>query len=348
MNAEIEPLTISRWRELAGGFKDYNYRQIWEYGTACAYRLGAVSEHIAFTSEGEVLGMTDVRIRRTPLFNAGIAYVNGGPLVRRDDPSDSLRLWACLEALIAEFVWDRNLVLRINAPIGSSEWNGTQAKIFSEIGFRPALAYRAYRTFILNLDRSEEELRKGFVHSWRTNLNRSEESDITLSIGTGLSLFEEFCDLYRQLITRKQFTADLDAVFYTRLQPQLTGREQFQVFIARIGNEPIAGYVTSFLGDTCTALLAATSQKGLEHRAAYRLQWAIIQEARRRKCSWYDLGGIDPENNPGVYRFKKGLGGHDVTAPGPFEIRPAGLKRYLVAGGERLYRLLKTSTVLSR
>jgi hypothetical protein len=27
---------------------------------------------------------------------------------------------------------------------------------------------------------------------------------------------------------------------------------------------------------------------------------------------WYDLGGIDPEGNPGVYSFKRGFSGIDV------------------------------------
>ncbi len=73
-------------------------------------------------------------------------------------------------------------------------------------------------------------------------------------------------------------------------------------------------------------------------KASYLLQWHTIQQARQRGCRWYDLGGIDPLGNPGVYHFKQGLGGQDVCAPGPFELRPAGLRRHIVRTGEWVYR----------
>ena len=55
---------------------------------------------------------------------------------------------------------------------------------------------------------------------------------------------------------------------------------------------------------------------------------------------WYDLGGIDPEENPGVYKFKRGLNGKEVRAAGPHELRPGGLDGFLTDKAEALYRRL--------
>ena len=51
----------------------------------------------------------------------------------------------------------------------------------------------------------------------------------------------------------------------------------------------------------------------------------------------YDLGGIDPEGNPGVFHFKRGLGGVEVQAAGPYEARPSGLAGRLPLAVERGY-----------
>ena len=71
------------------------------------------------------------------------------------------------------------------------------------------------------------------------------------------------------------------------------------------------------------------------------LQWHAIKTAREQGIYWYDLGGIDPKVNPGVYHFKKGLGGSDITAPGPFELSPGGLKQRIIFSSEQIYRTLR-------
>ena len=56
---------------------------------------------------------------------------------------------------------------------------------------------------------------------------------------------------------------------------------------------------------------------------------------------WYDLGGIDPAENEGVYRFKARMSGIDVTAPGPFELLPDGARAWVTRAAERVYRAVR-------
>jgi hypothetical protein len=71
--------------------------------------------------------------------------------------------------------------------------------------------------------------------------------------------------------------------------------------------------VASAMGDSAIYLLGATSDDGLNAKGAYLLQWTLIQWLKENCFKWYDLGGIDPEGNPGVYSFKRGLSGADVS-----------------------------------
>ena len=164
---------------------------------------------------------------------------------------------------------------------------------------------------------------------------------MTLKSGTNEEFFSVFCNLYKALINRKDFDVDLTPDFYRQVQGSLSEHERFVVSIVYENDRPVAGHVASILGDMCVYLLGATNEAGLQCRAAYLAQWHVIQMARERGCRYYDLGGIDPDNNPGVYHFKKGMGGVDTTVPGPFEYYPGRLKKTLVLRGEQMYRYLK-------
>jgi lipid II:glycine glycyltransferase (peptidoglycan interpeptide bridge formation enzyme) len=45
----------------------------------------------------------------------------------------------------------------------------------------------------------------------------------------------------------------------------------------------------------------------------------MIKWLKGNGFQFYDLGGIDPEQNPGVYHFKQGFSGQDVSRIAPFE-----------------------------
>jgi len=102
----------------------------------------------------------------------------------------------------------------------------------------------------------------------------------------------------------------------------------------------VAGHLGSCLGDTCVYLLGAADRVGLEQKASYLLQWHVICAAQARHAVRYDLGGVDPDRNPGVYHFKSGLGGTEVVVPGPFECAPGAMGRMIVRGAERVHRWL--------
>jgi lipid II:glycine glycyltransferase (peptidoglycan interpeptide bridge formation enzyme) len=110
--------------------------------------------------------------------------------------------------------------------------------------------------------------------------------------------------------------------------------------LARLGDKAVAGHIGAYHGDTAVYLLGAANEAGLKSNASYLLQWRVIEYAKERGCNWYDLGGIDPEGNPDVYRFKMRIGGIDVCAPGPYESGNR-LRRAFLQKLESLYRMIR-------
>jgi hypothetical protein len=337
------------WHAQARSFLDYGYRQAWAYTEAMATRANAAVENLAVRyRDGETIALASVRVKRIPFLDTGIAYISGGPLVLRQFSAGAERALAItLEALHSEYVDRRHLNLRIAPPPGPGDWNAAQDRVFAAQTSFARNAQAADRTILLDLRQPEDEIRGSFAKKWRNSLNRSERAELTPVIGDDPSLFRSFTPLFDELIRRKGFEVDLGPGFYASIQDRLDAEERLVVCLAKdSAGEPVAGIVVSVIGGTAVYLLGAANARGRETHASYRLQWEAIRKARSCGCRWYDLGGIDPDGNPGVYQFKARMGGMEVEASGPFEAAARGPRAHVTAGAE--WALRRARSVRSR
>jgi lipid II:glycine glycyltransferase (peptidoglycan interpeptide bridge formation enzyme) len=112
--------------------------------------------------------------------------------------------------------------------------------------------------------------------------------------------------------TRKQFETSVDVDEFGRIHEMLPAGQRMHTFLARKDGEAVAALVIPHIGDTGLYLLGATNEKARELKAAYFLQWSVMMWLKEHGARCYDLGGIDPEANPGGYHFKSGFNGLDV------------------------------------
>jgi hypothetical protein len=339
----VEVVSNDDWDALLEQFDDANYRQLSAYSVAAASRVGARSENVAIRQGDELLGLCNVRTRKLPLLPIGIAYINGAPLIRRqpmafDDGVTVLSV--CLHALRDEFVKRRGHVLRAVGVARTDLSQEAANRVFGEAGFNPSEAKGRYRTILVDIGRELPEIRRGLDQKWRNILNKSERQEIEVTRGTGAAMFNEFAELHRGLVMRKQLDVDMGPEFFLGLQDRLAETDRFVVHLATQAGRVVAGHIGAYHGDTAVYLLGAANEAGLKSNASYLLQWRVIEYAKERGCRWYDLGGIDPEANPDVYRFKSRIGGIDVCAPGPYESGTSA-RRVLVQKMELLYRMIK-------
>jgi len=102
--------------------------------------------------------------------------------------------------------------------------------------------------------------------------------------------------------------------------------------------------VATAIGDTGIYLLGATSDAGLNAKGAYLLQWNMIQWLKENGIRWYDLGGIDPDANPGVFHFKKGFSGVDVLQVSPLVASRSAVSSAMAKAGMAMQRVLRSSS----
>jgi lipid II:glycine glycyltransferase (peptidoglycan interpeptide bridge formation enzyme) len=340
---EVDRATPAEWAQMLDPFDDANIYQTAAYG---AVRWGEKNlSRIVLKRDGEVAGMAQVRIIRPTPLKFGMAYLRWGPLwERRGMPLDPEVPSRLVQAIEDEYLGKRKLFLRVlpNAFVGSSRAEAMQAA-FCRFTAEPLDASNTYRTFLVDLAPTLEQLRIGLDPKWRNKLCGAEKKNLTVLAGNGGDEYRTFQQMYDQMRRRKVFETTVDVDEFGRIQEALVESQRMRILICKENGIPVAGLVASVMGDSAIYLLGATSDDGLKSKGAYLLHWTLIHWLKENGIRWYDLGGIDPEGNPGVYAFKRGFSGRDVCQLNPLVASGSGVSSGLVKAGLAMQRTMRGS-----
>ena len=338
---DVDRVKAAEWSEMLDLFLDANLYQTWSYG---AVRWGRKNlSHLVLRQNGEVVGIAQLRIVRPANMPFGMAYLRWGPLLhRRGRQPDAEVARNVARALHEEYVHKRKLFLRVlpNAFLGSSRAVLFQAA-FSGFTSEPRSSADTYRTFILDLAPPLEELRRKLDKKWRNQLTRSEKNGLKVVARNGTDEYQSFCPMYHQMQRRKPFESTVSVEEFGRIQEDLPESHRMRILICEQEGVPVAGLVASTMGDSAIYLLGATSDDGLNSKGSYLLHWTLIQWLKENGFQYYDLGGINPERNPGVYHFKSGLSGADASQISPLIACDSVLSSAIVRAGEKAHSTLR-------
>jgi Acetyltransferase (GNAT) domain len=312
LSVQVDGQTPASWADILARFADASIYQSWAYG---AVRWGERNlSHLVLRRDGQVVAAAQLRIARLPMIPAGLAYLRWGLFEEMGRPFDPAVVVEMMARLRHEYVDRRGLALQVIPPAFAE---GAHAPAFytalEQSGLRPEPFAAAYRTILVDLTPPADMLRKGLNQKWRNQLNRAEKNGLALEVSDSAAAYREFVPLYQSMWERKQFESSVDVEEFARVQALLSGAARMQTFLARSGGEVIGASVCSLMGNHAIYLLGATNEQARELKAAYFLQWQAMLWLKARGARTYDLGGIDPDANPGGYHFKSGFGGTAVS-----------------------------------
>ncbi|AJE02806.1 lipid II:glycine glycyltransferase FemX [Geobacter pickeringii] len=337
--AEFDRVTREEWSSLLRLFDDATIIQTWDFPESVC--PGQQVSRLVLRRGEEVVALAQARIVATPLIARGIAYVAWGPLWRRQGRAPSLEIFdAALAALQNEFVERRKLLLRISPNIVGSEFPEAR-RMLAERGFSKARQAGDYRTIMIDISVPLPEVRGNLERTRRQHLANAERTALEVRQGTALDYYEKFKTVYRAHLSRKGLLTDVDIGRWEKLQETLPEIEKPQILVACDRGEAVGAFVVSCLGGTSFPIAVAATEAGLKANASPLLYWRALEWLKGEGCRTYDMGGIDPEGNPGGYQFKKGFGGKDVTFIGTFEECRNALSRGVVSLSEPMYTLAK-------
>lgn len=336
----LAQVSAERWTELLDQFADANFYQTHAFGSV-SWGEHQV-RHLAFLRSGHPVAGAQVRVKKLPMLGLGVAYLRWGPCIqKRDQPWPTHLFREVLAALVDEFAFRQRLLLRVIPNIYQDDPSASDAlAILAEAGFAKADASPPYRTIRVDISPEPAALRKSLDQKWRNQLNGAERNQLIVQTGDDDALFAEFLRLYDEMMARKQFHSTVDPRAFRRIQAALPTSHRMRISVCYKDQVPQCAIICTGVGSSGIYLLGATSNEGMKSKGSYLLHWNMMLRLRDLGCRWYDLGGINPETNPGVYHFKSGMGGRDSSMLGTFERSDNRTSRLLVSTAEALTRRL--------
>jgi len=328
-------------KQLLGQARHASWRQFPAYADTAARAAGAKSVYVSAARNGEILAVTNVRIKKLPIISTGIAMIAHGPVIL--SPSKETAADIC--CALREYLTIQNgFTLRINPAVNIADENTQPFESDGPGDFKPVPG-SGYQSYIIDLEPDLDRLRKNLNGKWRTDLRRGEkavaEGQIKITRSHDRSDFLRFQPLLEELAAKKGFQAPQDANFFAAMVKHCDDSERVVVHLAWHQDQLVGGHIGAYSGDMAVYLLGATNDVGRDLRASFLLQWAAIEYARILGMRHYDLGGVDEQANPSVYRFKKRMGGTFYDGTAMFEARARWPKGQIVDIAETVYRKLR-------
>ena len=182
---------------------------------------------------------------------------------------------------------------------------------------RPATLLSNGMTMSLNLSQSIEDIQAGLTQNWRRALKKSLKMPFNIvSVSDPVIIAQLYSEMKssKSLSTREIFS-----------QEAITSMMKcFKENIIVLGAEDKEGNLVAIRGalvskNKATDIFAATSNRGRALMASHAVFMALLSKCHNQGCKLYDLNGINPSNNMGVYNFKKGTGASPLVSLGEFE-----------------------------
>ena len=206
------------------------------------------------------------------------------------------------------------------------------------VGFLEATDTQPQCTALIDLTRSEEELRHDLSASTRYNINAGERKGIKVREGkrSEINVFLKFLE---ETAARKKLILPKEANYHAKQFATLNGEGIMKLFVAERVSQPLVVSLVVFYADTAYYLHAANSSEQPKLRASYSLVWQTILESKKACLKKFDFWGIAPTDDPnhswaGVTSFKLSFGSkRECYEPG-FDLP--------YKGSYKLTRLLET------
>ncbi|MCK5459689.1 peptidoglycan bridge formation glycyltransferase FemA/FemB family protein, partial [Candidatus Parcubacteria bacterium] len=211
-----------------------------------------------------------------------------------------------------------NLSLKIDC-----HHNGWSPARVKNLGF-----IRSYRdiqprsTIFIDLKQPESKILSQMKPKHRYNIRLAEKRGVKIKTADKKSLeseFNKFWQLLELTALRDEFAIHKKKYYWEMLNlgAAIKSKQNFAVrlYIAEHNKKIIAAAVVGCFGDIAVYLHGASDNSQRALMAPHLLQWKIIQDIKKNRYSFYDLGGIKSESEKsssqkdwgGITRFKVGF-----------------------------------------
>jgi len=291
----------------------------------------ALKEHGAFVG-----GAIVMKYRFSP--KECFYYMPEGPVLPGDESIDGAVFGRLLEAIDERRATEQQTVSHLRM---EPRWPLLPGFVS---GFREVPpfgdAYMEPRnTLCIDLRCTEAALLAQMKAKGRYNIRVAQRHGVSVTEDTSDAGLADFLRIYADMAARQRIRRKPSDYFRT-LVTLLSARGQGSLYFAGHRGVRLAAALVVFFGERATYFYGGSRDARRETMAPYLLHFEIMREARARGCSWYDLWGVAPENEPdhpwgAISVFKRKFGGIDVSLVPTLDLvyHSSSYARYLAQGG---------------
>ena len=319
---------VTQWREwsaeeAARGW-DAALMTLPGYSIYQSYGWGEVKRHGGWTVrrgsvmvDGASAAMAQCLVREARWVKTALIWTPGGPA---GSASGRLQLGDALRARYPGW----RLTLRSNF---LTEATQEETAGLRETGWVRAATPLAWPlSFHVDLLRDDQVLRRALTKNWRHNLTRGEERGAVVQVWGADRALEPVYAVYAATARLKRIARSISLESLQAMRRSLGAA--FTIAAALdIDGRPCAVRGFGRIGGRAYDLVAGVSEAGRKRYANYPLMWRTLALAKEQGAALYDMGSAHPEGAPGVYHFKKGIGGRQVALTGEWDWATSGWLR---------------------
>lgn len=281
--------------------------QSWSYGVAKAEVEGWRPHRGVLSDDGNPVAVIQVLEKRVGNL-VRVARINRGP-VWITEPSPAQ--WAeALRLVRRRWRWWRGGAMFL-APELPAERAGEMAVL----GFRRR-AQPQWCSSWVDLSQPEADLRRRLKADWRNSMNKGPKAGLEIVVSAGeAGPLDWLMEHYAGFMAGKKFEGTPPVVIQAMFRDR---PEDLLVVQGILDGETVGGVLMVRHGAAATYLVGYNGERGRKVKANNAILWNAMMELRDRGVQWFDLGGIDDVNTPGIAVFKRGVGGSEYRLAGEF------------------------------
>lgn len=296
--------TLKEWSEYYKRTHSANWMQTWAYAQA-SFKVDYLVSRIALIKDQHDIPIGLMCVQSTGLGPFKVINLKRGPLWFAKPSSEVL----CEFAVVFRKEFPNSIFQRLRwmpdfnfAVLGSDETIGYLCKI----GFK--LRQENFLTSWVDLSRSVCDLRKGLQQKWRNCLHKAESKKLIVKGEYTLRNATAFFKYYSNHMKFKNYSGP-SVKFLSEEFTELSKTQDIYFLWAFQKERPVAAIAVVFHGTTASYRLGWNTLQGRACNAHYLLLWEAIVYSKSKGLKFFDLGGILPDEAPGISHFKMGIGG---------------------------------------
>lgn len=299
---------LKNWDKHLQSFEDYNYCQTITWGEYRSFFGWKPYRWVVVTDLGVVKGLMQGLVRSYP-GGLGVMWVPGGPVgeisVWNQEMMKIVLQSTGLKRLYCRISPYRSFDVADTEILKTQGWRKTSTPLLSGM----SLLYKA--------GGDEQSRLQSCSKNWRHNLRRCRKYNLLFNHWSPPDV-DQLMAVYQEMEAYKEIRQQHSREELAKIL-ELFGKGIVVYRCLDERGDLIAFRGCLIMGNKAWDLLAATTVKGRSFYASYQLFWQLIDHCQREGVTSYDMGGIDPKNNEGVYHFKKGTGAQEIKYLGEWE-----------------------------